>query len=199
MTITIQEHGIYERRDGEIVGPAIPLEGSLTFMWKIGPRSYMNNGAFTVSGINAHDIIREIVVGPGWLPHNGGGNPAGGIPVQYVLNYGAMGVAFSKDLNWGRKPGNPYIVAYRIIEEAKAAKEDELRFDSVAVRASFSVTSARPRLRDDLPPIWTVELTDNGGYIVTSQATIPGARPIIRAAVSNDADLLAWLTESEKP
>ncbi len=48
MTITIQKHGIYERRDGKIVGPAIPLEGSLTFMWKIGPRSYMNNGAFTV-------------------------------------------------------------------------------------------------------------------------------------------------------
>ena len=137
--IEIKEHGIYERRDGVIVGPA---KGNV-FLGKIkgfhirapsgdllfyDPR---NGGAALDDGQTFADLIREIVVSEGWLPWNGGDKPVWeNAQVDVILRdeiqkqtrgpYPGGGVCWS----W-QGPPSCNVVAYRVIEPSVTGSSPE--------------------------------------------------------------------------
>jgi hypothetical protein len=124
MTITLKEHGIYRRRDGRIVGPIAryaPHPPERPF--EVEGLAYFSDGTWFAKGEkNDADLIEEIVVGEGWIAWNGGNQPvAGDVVVDVVPLF--PGSAWLRDRakywSWDTKT-NP-ILAYRVVEEAKAA------------------------------------------------------------------------------
>lgn len=121
MSLQPKLHGIYERRDGVIDAcTSLTDDGALVCMG-MGNTVWKGSGRHPISVGREHerDLIREIVVGEGWLPWNGGENPAPNSRVDYVVRAGAM--------NWEPRPsdllvwqwkGSPSdIVAYRVVKE----------------------------------------------------------------------------------
>jgi hypothetical protein len=64
----VHKHGIYERRDGEIVGPVSIGPLGPTIEGKI----YYSTGEIFRGETRSEDLIREIIVGEEWKPWNGG-------------------------------------------------------------------------------------------------------------------------------
>ena len=79
--LAIKEHGIYQRRDGKIVGPIHSMPHSPFFA---GPGPYFappagdDGWVYKIDGTtnsdqhHQFDLVREIVVGEEWRPWNGG-------------------------------------------------------------------------------------------------------------------------------
>lgn len=71
----VREHGIYERRNGKIVGPARGRGDFVTRPWEISGNAYTTDGRedpYQGDRALPLDLIREIIVGEGWRPWNGG-------------------------------------------------------------------------------------------------------------------------------
>lgn len=195
MAIEIKEHGIYERRDGKIVGPAV-RSGGIDFPWTVGDRSYTPVGGYIGhSPGTAIDLISEIVVGENWIPHNGGENPAPGKVVEVMVRCGppARPARKSEAWEWAWSGMSDEILAYRIIEEAETGKEDFAASLNRASMERFERQAAAPiKLRADLPERFGISRAGNGGLLVAADG-------FTLAAFTRDADLLAWLTEDVKP
>lgn len=204
MAIDIKDNGIYERRDGRIAGPVL-LTKMGAYKWGDKNNAWLEDGRFSeVPGGNALDLVREIVVGPGWMPWNGGGEaPLGKNVVCIRRDIPGECSPSLAEWNWAGRIPQPYdILAYRIIEEAETAKEDgrdEWQRKSNAALSKWKPESAGQKLRADMPGTWRVEQAHNGGFIVIGmEADEIGCMENVIAAVSNDSDLLAWLTEDVK-
>lgn len=73
-TLVVREHGIYKRRDGEIIKiirPHFDTGGGAA--WTDGVHTYRRDGSWAGDQApNGYDLVREIVVGEGWKLWNGG-------------------------------------------------------------------------------------------------------------------------------
>lgn len=202
MGIEIKEHGIYEQRDGVIVEWQETDDRAFgDYPFKVGGGWYLANGRFNSSFEDQRDLVREIIVGTGWLPHNGGENPVPGKVVEYVMRDGAPGESPDADeLAWSHEAAAYDIIAYRIIEEAEITKEDSPAYPGTFTptlenmggvqlwRISPLGKKVLTELRSDLPEKFIIHRAENGGYAVSSPKDT-------LAACSTAADLLAWLTE----
>lgn len=132
MTISVKEHGIYQRRDGLVEGPMAPRKNPLepyfrTHPWsstRIGTPNYSwtDDGRFgpRIDSVSSEDLVREIVVGEGWKPWSGGENPVPGTLVKICMRSWHCTTQESARSRWSHAgfPGD--ILAYRIVEQKAA-------------------------------------------------------------------------------
>lgn len=120
--LVVREHGIYQCRDGKIVGPVR--------MGAFGPtvdgQIYHPTGEVLRGSSRPADLVREIVVGEGWKPWNGGvkiassaGEKVDIVTREYVTNGGTTVrncAAFA--LRWHHEGQPDDILAYREVSNA---------------------------------------------------------------------------------
>jgi hypothetical protein len=127
--LQIAEGKYYERRDGEIVGPAENTNEYHSQRWQVGVWFYPDNGRFIHDRREDHsyDLIREVpppvkreAEADGWIEWHGGDCPVDGetrVDVRFMD--GALGGPLeAKHWWWGRKPTANYkihITHYRVV------------------------------------------------------------------------------------
>lgn len=133
--IQIKEHGIYRRRDGRIVGPAVRDDDDKNHL-VIDNCNYVDGGSgLWVGPITPFpcDLIEEIVVGEGWKPWNGGAQPCDNVHVELMLGrvdaapfkplpIRQSGKTWANRVDWAGEDEETHggIIAYRVIPAACA-------------------------------------------------------------------------------
>lgn len=117
-TLTVKLHGIYERRDGRIVGIMRFTPDGVLATQDDGEVVYAATGRANYHGCNdtPKDLIRQIIVGKDWRPWNGGDCPVyREARVDYVMrDSGPLLGERASVLTW-ENDGSPYnIIAYRV-------------------------------------------------------------------------------------
>lgn len=167
----IREHGIYRRRDGLIVGP-IRRSGDGIFRWTDGSGTWTDDGRYLCNRSRRKEgLVKEIVVGNGWFPWNGGTNPVAGRLVEVIyLNGSKLSEPYpSEGLKW-----TDAIVAYRPIDPPPKFIE---RLDDAEPSVICSIDTL------------TIKSLMSGGYL----AARPGESWTDGTAFTSRQDLFEWL------
>lgn len=188
----IREHGIYERRDGVIVAWVKTDKSTFCdFPFNVGGELYIADGRFSEVREDPRDLIREIVVGPGWLPWNGVGNPAPDKHVEVAWRNGNVrGIFWTQELDWAHTGIGTDILAYRIV---KQTEEPRTGFS----HASFTIDTS---IKDEglgKQPVYdqiTIKVLANGGYL----AVDPDQPWMNGAGFTSKPDLIEWLKANLK-
>ena len=116
--VTVKPHGVYERRDGVIIGIHRFTPDGVIATQDNGDVVYADTGrANYLSDDGAlHDLVREIAVGNGWKPWNGGERPVNGDnTVEYTLRGGYRRYSTASSISWNHIGCVDDIIAYRVV------------------------------------------------------------------------------------